>query len=132
MVSLAGIEQEAGNNEAAIDWLKRAYDAATGPATRFQWGTYYVSGLLEMTPDNVERIQAETVTVVRELEKGRAFYQRPKGQLQRLEKKLVAWGDGPEREAGLAYIRKNVQSICVTIPADEPARATCEGFLAPA
>jgi thioredoxin-related protein len=132
MVSLAGIEQEAGNNEAAIEWLKRAYDAATGPATRFQWGTYYISGLLEMAPDDVERIQADTVTVVRELEKGRAFYQRPKGQLQRLEKKLVAWGDGPEREAGLAYIRKNVQSICGTIPADEPARATCEGFLAPA
>lgn len=132
MVSIAAIEQEAGNNAAAIDWLKRAYDASTGPATRFQWGNYYINGLLEMTPDDVARIQQDTVAVVRELEAGRAFYQRPKGQLQRLEKKLEDWGTTPERKAGLAKIREGVLGICATIPEQEPARATCEGFLAPA
>jgi thioredoxin-related protein len=132
MVDLAGIEQEEGHNDAAIGWLKRAYDTATGPATRFQWGNYYINGLLEMTPDDVERIQTETVNVVRELEAGKAFYQRPKAQLQRLETKLLAWGDTQQRKAGLAYIRKNVQAICETIPDQEPARATCDGFLASA
>jgi thioredoxin-related protein len=132
MVGLAGMEQEDGHNDAALDWLKRAYDAATGPATRFQWGGYYVNGLLEMAPDDVQRIQSETVNVVRELEASKAFYQRPKAQLQRLEKKLVAWGDTPERKEGLAYIRKNVQAICQKIPEQEPARATCDGFLATA
>jgi thioredoxin-related protein len=130
MVGLANIEQKAGNHAAAIDWLKRAYDASTGPATRFQWGNYYVTGLIEMTPDDIERIQAETVNVVRELEKSKAFYQRPKAQLQRLETKLEAWGGSPERKAGLAHIRKNVLTICAGIPQQEPARATCEGFLA--
>ncbi len=129
MVGLADLEQEAGNHEAAIDWLKKAYDASTGPATRFQWGTYYVNGLLEMAPDDVDRIHAETVNVVRELEKSRAFYQRPKGQLERLDKKLEAWGTTPERREGLTAIRKDVLAICGTIPAEEPARATCEGFL---
>ena len=132
MVSLADLEQEAGNDAAAIDWLKRAYDAATGPATRFQWGGYYVVGLIEMTPDDVARIQSETVRVVRELEQGRAFYQRPKLQLERLEKKLEAWGEGRDRKAALARIREDVLAICGTIPEAEPARATCEGFLAPA
>ena len=132
MVSIADIEQEAGNDAAAIDWLKRAYDASTGPATRFQWGNYYLNGLLEMTPDDVARIQQDTVTVVRELEAGRAFYQRPKAQLKRLEKKLQDWGTNPERKAGLAKIREGVLGICATIPEQEPARATCEGFLAPA
>ena len=132
MVSLADIEQEAGNDAAAIDWLKRAYDASTGPATRFQWGTYYINGLLEMTPDDVARIQQDTVAVVRELEAGRAFYQRPKAQLQRLESKLEAWGTTPERKAGLAKVREGVLAICAGIPEQEPARATCEGFLAPA
>ena len=129
MVGLANLEEEAGNKEAAIDWLRRAYDASTGPATRFQWGNYYVNGLLEMTPDDVSGIQAATVSVVRELEKSRAFYQRPKAQLERLEKKLEAWGTTPERREGLAAIRKDVLAICGTIPAEEPARATCEGFL---
>jgi hypothetical protein len=72
------------------------------------------------------------VNVVRELEAGKAFYHRPKAQLQRLEKKLLAWGDTQERKAGLVYIRKNVQAICETIPDQEPARATCDGFLATA
>jgi hypothetical protein len=85
-----------------------------------------------MTPDDVVRIQSETVNVVRELEQGRAFYQRPKLQLERLENKLVAWGEGKERKAALAKIRKDVLTICGKIPAEEPARATCEGFLAPA
>ena len=132
MVSLADLEQQAGNNAAAIDWLKRAYDASTGPATRFQWGNYYLGGLIEMTPDDVVRIQSETVNVVRELEQGRAFYQRPKLQLERLEKKLVAWGENKERKAALAKIRQDVLTICGKIPSEEPARATCEGFLAPA
>ena len=129
MVGLADLEEQAGNQEAAIDWLQRAYGAATGPATRFQWGTYYVNGLLEMAPDDVARIRTETVNVVRELEKSRAFYQRPKAQLERLEKKLEAWGTTPERREGLAGIRQDVLAICGTIPASEPARATCEGFL---
>jgi thiol-disulfide isomerase/thioredoxin len=129
MVGLADLEEEAGNKEAAIDWLKRAYDSSTGPATRFQWGTYYVNGLLEMAPDDVAGIRTATVSVVRELEKGRAFYQRPKAQLERLETKLEAWGTTPERRAGLGEIRKDVLAICGTIPAEEPARATCEGFL---
>jgi len=132
MVDLASLEQEEGNTEAAIDWLKRAYDTATGPATRFQWGYYYINGLLEMAPDDVLRIQTETVNVVRELEAGKAFYQRPKAQLQRLETKLLAWGETQERKAGLAYVRKNVQAICEKIPDQEPARATCDGFLAEA
>lgn len=132
MVDLASLEQEEGNTEAAIDWLKRAYDTATGPATRFQWGYYYINGLLEMAPDDVQRIQTETVNVVRELEAGKAFYQRPKAQLQRLETKLLAWGETQERKAGLAYIRRNVQAICEKIPDQEPARATCDGFLAAA
>jgi len=132
MVDLASLEQEEGNTEVAIDWLKRAYDTATGPATRFQWGYYYINGLLEMAPDDVERIQTETVNVVRELEAGKAFYQRPKAQLQRLETKLLAWGETQERKAGLAYVRKNVQAICEKIPDQEPARATCDGFLAEA
>ena len=70
-----------------------------------------------------------TVSVVKELEQSRAFYQRPKAQLERLEKRLEAWGTTPERREGLAAIRKDVLAICGTIPDGEPARATCEGFL---
>lgn len=132
MVGLAEIEQRAGRPADALQWLERAYAEARGPATRFQWGTYYVTGLVEMAPDDVARIQAETVRVVRELEGSRAFYQRPKAQLQKLEATLETWGTTAPRRAGLERIRQDVMTICATIPAQESARATCEGFLAPA
>ena len=51
----ACVQAASSAGSSAIDWLKRAYDASTGPATRFQWGTYYINGLLEMTPDDVAR-----------------------------------------------------------------------------
>ncbi len=132
MTALADIEQEAGNHEAAIGWLARGYDAARGPATRFQWGTYYVVGLLEMTPDDEERISAETVRVVGELGATRAFHQRPKAQLARLQKRLEEWNEGGAHTEAIVRIRRGVMTVCADIPEEDPARATCEGFLAPA
>lgn len=130
MVDLAKIEQRAGRHAEALKWLQRGYAEARGAATRFQWGTYYVTGLVEMTPDDVDRIHAETVRVVRELEGSHAFYQRPKSQLQKLEGTLESWGTSASRRAGIERIRRDVMAICATIPAQEAARATCEGFLA--
>ncbi len=127
MVTLADIEQTAGNNEAALDWLKRAYDATTGPATRFQWGYYYVSGLIEMTPDDAEMIRSATVNLVREIEASGGFYQRPKAQLKRLEAKLRDWNAD---ESVLAGIRDEVKSICAE-PSDDAETETsaCQDFL---
>lgn len=125
MVSLASIEQDAGNHEAALDWLKKAYDATTGPATRFQWGYYYVNGLIEMTPEDTQRIKDSTVALVSELlQRSSGFYQRPKGQLERLESKLRDWG--ADHDAVLANIRESVQAICATLPARD---ASCDAFL---
>jgi len=132
MTGLADIEQQAGNHEAAIGWLARGYDEARGPATRFQWGTYYVTGLLEMTPEDEQRIAAETVRVVGELGATRAFHQRPKAQLTRLQKKLEEWNEGGAHAEAIVRIRQGVLAICEGIPADDAARVTCEGFLAPA
>ncbi len=125
MVSLADIEQGAGNHDAALDWLKKAYDATTGPATRFQWGYYYVNGLIEMTPDDTQRIKDSTVALVSELlQRSSGFYQRPKGQLERLEGRLRDWGS--ERTAALAEIRESILAICATLPARD---ASCDAFL---
>jgi len=132
MPGLASIEQEAGNFPAAIDWLARGYAEATGPATRFQWGAYYLAGLLEMAPQDEERIAAETLRVIGELESTRAFYHRPKAQLERLQVKLQEWnGDGTHAGA-IKRIREGVLGICSAMPEQDAARATCEAFLASA
>ena len=125
MVDIAGIEQRAGNYDAALGWLKQAHESARGPATRFQWGQYYLAGLLEMTPDDTQAIENTAVGLISELlQNSGGFYQRPKGQLKRIEDKLLEWG-GDNAET-LSNIRESVQSACKTLPEQDGA---CESFL---
>ena len=131
MVSIADIEQRAGNTDTALSWLKKAYDASQGPATRFQWGNYYLNGLLEMAPANTQLIQETTVRLIRDLQEGGGFFQRPKAQLQRLEEHLQAWGEGQDDEEALSTIRELVLAVCLA-DTQEESRKTCEAFLEPA
>ena len=128
MVSLAEIEQRAGNKDVAISWLKKAYDASQGPATRFQWGANYLKGLLEMAPAETQLIQETTVRLISELQEGGGFFQRPKAQLQRLEGQLQEWGEAQEDEEVLSTIRKSVSAVCLA-DTQEESRKACEAFL---
>lgn len=128
MVSLAEIEQRAGNKDVAISWLKKAYDASQGPATRFQWGANYLKGLLEMAPAETQLIQETTVRLISELQEGGGFFQRPKAQLQRLEGQLQEWGEAHEDEEVLSTIRKSVLAVCLA-DTQEESRKACEAFL---
>jgi len=129
MVSLADIEQRAGNTDAAVNWLKQAYDATKGPATRFQWGYYYLAGLMEMTPGDTHLIHDTTVGLIEELQNSGGLYHRPKAQLSRLEVRLLDWSETNDHDVALAEIRASVMEICSTASRQDEARATCEAFL---
>jgi hypothetical protein len=129
MVGLADIEQRAGNTEVAVDWLKQAYEATTGPATRFQWGYYYLAGLIELTPENTELIHAVTVGLIDELQNSGGLYHRPKAQLGRIETYLFTWSDDNEYSDELDEIRNSVLEICATASHQDESRATCDAFL---
>ena len=129
MLALADIEQEAGNYDEAIAWLKQAYDASTGPATRFQWGYYYLSGLLEMVPDDADLIQSATIDVIRELDAAAGFYQRPKAQLGRLEQKLLDWSEDTEQADVINAIRVDVLANCGRFADQQASFETCQAFL---
>ncbi len=129
MLALADIEQEAGNYDAALGWLRKAYDVSTGPATRFQWGYYYLAGLLEMTPEDTELIQSATIEVIRELGSGFGFYQRPKAQLGRLEEKLLQWSEETEQADAINVIRVEVLTVCGNFADQQDSFETCQSFL---
>jgi thiol-disulfide isomerase/thioredoxin len=124
MAKLGGIEQRAGNYDAAIKWLETAYAATRGPATRFEWGYYYLQGLLEMRPDDTARIRDTAVGLVRELQESGGIYHRPKRQLARLDNLLREWGE--TRGAALADLRESVRSVCEQVPTGDD---TCASFL---
>ncbi len=60
------------------------------------------------------------------------FYERNRRVLERLGKDLAAWNKDRRHEASLQRIRKNMADVCAKLPAADPARATCDGVLAPA
>jgi protein disulfide-isomerase len=130
MLDLADLAQKAGREKEAVDWLAQAYGAAHGPATRFQWGASYLVGLLEMTPDDTQRIERVGLEVLGELgESPDAFYQRTQMRLENLNGKLLEWGDTSERRAVLERLRTRTGEICRALPADDAGRRNCEDFL---
>jgi len=129
MVDIADIEQRAGNFDAALSWFKRAYDASQGPATRFQWGYYYLVGLLEMQPDNSQAIHDTAVGLISELQNSSGFYQRPKAQLARLQGRMIGWSEENGKSDELAAIRNSVLQVCASARRQDASRAICEAFL---
>lgn len=56
MGSLASLEEEQGNDEVALEWRRKAYEASEGPATRIRWWASYVEALTRLAPADAEVI----------------------------------------------------------------------------
>jgi protein disulfide-isomerase len=128
---LAEIAERQGHRDEAIDLLDRAYKEAQGPATRFQWGQLYVSGLLRMTPKDSARIEQAGSIVLGELDGPDRIYRRARVRLEKMDHELRAWNEaskGQYRQV-LQNLHTRMQQICVKIPDKEPARESCDSFL---
>jgi thioredoxin-related protein len=132
MLTLADLAQRAGREDEAVQWLARAYADAKGPATRFQWGTNYLLGLIEMTPEDTQRIERAGLEVLGELDDNPdAFYQRTRLHLQQLNTKLLDWGQDAERAKVIETLRARTAEICRALPEGDTGRRNCESFLKP-
>jgi thiol-disulfide isomerase/thioredoxin len=130
MLDLAELARKAGREQEAVDWLSRAYADADGPATRFQWGARYLVGLLEMTPNDEQRIEKVGLQLLGELGSSPdAFHQRTQTRLESLSDKLLEWGDNADRRAVLDRLRARTAEICRAMPDSDAGRRNCEGFL---
>ena len=133
MLDLAELAEKAGRKDEAVQWLARAYDGAKGPATRFQWGTSYLFGLIEMTPENSAAIEKVGLEVLGELDDSPdAFYQRTRLRLEQLSTKLLDWGKTGDRAKVIESLRNRTGEICRAMPEGDEGRSTCESFLKPA
>lgn len=128
MPDLASIEEKRGRTDAALGWLERAYNESRGPATRFQWGTSYVAGLVRMRPDDDVRIRDVTLSVLNELEGPDRMYQRTNVRIARLERVLREWNAAGKHAATLEAIAGRMQALCAQAAGSD--RTACENFLA--
>lgn len=129
---LGELAESLGRKDEALKWYSEGYTEARGIATRFQWGSIYASSLLRLAPDDAAKISEVTSGVLGELDGPDRIYRRGRMRLVRLDKALRKWdtdAKGAHHEVIVA-LRTRMQQICVKVPSAEPARATCEGFLA--
>jgi thiol-disulfide isomerase/thioredoxin len=129
MDDIADLDEKYGRTDSAIGWLMRGYEESQGAATRFQWGTNYVNGLIRMRPADEARIRSATLQVLGELDGPDRIYQRTRSRLVHLDTNLRKWNQHGEHAATIALLRKRMDDICARIPANEPARPVCAGFL---
>jgi hypothetical protein len=133
MLGLAANAKKRGDKAAAVAWTEKAYGAASGPATRLQWGVGYVNTLIDLAPDDAARIERAAIQVIDELEAvPDTFYDRNRRSLEKMAKKLLAWNKGNTHAEALRHIRVQLAGVCAKLPAGDPARTACDGVWSPA
>lgn len=129
MPDMADIEERAGNVAAALAWLERGYRESQGPATRFQWGTQYLHGLLRMSPQDEPRIRAAVLEVIGELDGPERIHARTRVRVERLDAALETWATDSGQAATLTAIGQRWRELCTRLPATDPARTDCADLL---
>ncbi|MDN8662632.1 thioredoxin family protein [Stenotrophomonas indicatrix] len=113
MPELAELAEQRGDTAGALEWLKRAYEGAQGPATRVQWGVLYVEGLLRLAPDDAPRIEQATEALISELdEQSSGYHQRTRQRFERLAGQLQAWSAKHKGADTLARLQQRMQAAC--------------------
>ncbi len=133
MSELGANARKQGHNAEALRWYQQAFEKSEGPATRLQWGTAYLSALVDLAPDDSKRIEATAQAVFNEAGgQSNAFDQRSGRSLQRLGAKLAKWNADGKHQAVVDHLSAQVHGLCTKLPDGDPQRASCDAvFRAP-
>jgi len=93
------VEELGGNKARAVELLAEAWTKAQGPASRFQWGYNYVSGLVRLTPDDTATVERAGLAVLGELAGPDSVHGRTRIRLEKLAGQLKDWDTTPARAA---------------------------------
>jgi len=138
MADMGYLEKKSGNAAEAINWYKKSWEVARGPATRIQWGTNYMFALIELQPDDLAEIGAAGSMLLVELEQQQdGLYHRSRGRMDRLSQKLLDWAEpaegdsttGAQRRALLDTLRDKMDRLCEGFETESEAYNSCENFL---
>ncbi len=133
MSQLGGNARRLGHNEEALRWYGLAFDKSEGPATRLEWGSRYLSALVDLSPQDAARIEKTAATLLAEAGRDRgAFEGRSVRILQRAATKLGSWNADGKRAATLSRLRAQLDAVCARTDAVDGQRAACQALLKPA
>ncbi|RKZ99261.1 MAG: hypothetical protein DRQ47_11340, partial [Gammaproteobacteria bacterium] len=126
MLTLANLAQSADQPDMALNWYSEAYRQSKGTATRLQWGSYYLVGLVTLSPQNFTAISGLVHNLIDEttqLTDGVAG--RNQKAVQRILTTLQQWASEPPQVELLAYAELAVRENCKRQYPQQPDRADC-------
>jgi len=133
MSQLGSNARKQGRNDEALDWYAQAFAKSEGPATRLQWGSGYLSALVDLAPQDAARIEKTAAQLLAEAARDSgAFEGRSVRSLQRLGSKLASWNADGKQAAALRRLKVQLDGICPRVDAADGQRAACEALLEPA
>ena len=133
MSQLGGNARRLGHKEEALRWYGLAFDKSEGPATRLEWGSRYLSALVDLAPQDAVRIEKTAAKLVAEAGRDRgAFEGRSVRSLQRVSTKLGSWNADGKRAATLLRLQAQLDAVCAKADAADGQRAACQALLKPA
>ncbi len=133
MSQLGGNARKLGKKEEALQWYAQSFEKSEGPATRLQWGAGYLTALVELAPQDAQRIEKTAAQLLTEAAKDKgAFEGRSVRSLQRVGTKLVAWNGDGKQAATLKRLQAQLNGVCAKVDTAEGQRAACQALLKPA
>ncbi|WDD91117.1 thioredoxin family protein [Burkholderia sp. FERM BP-3421] len=133
MSGLAANAKARGDKTAALDWYEKAYNAASGPATRLRWGAKYFTNAVELAPDDTARIQGIANSLLTQVAQTRnAFYGANRRALTTVVAQLVRWNKGGAHESTVKAVVRQFEGVCGKLPAGDPQAGTCGSLIQPA
>ncbi len=132
MSGMGYVEREAGNNDAALDWYRKAWEATSQPAHRTRWGGGYISKLIDLAPDRVAEIESASKQWLDELLAQPGAVEIYSRSLERMSGRLLAWSqDDAARGEVISSLRADMAAHCTAAAEGEGIPAVCQDFLSP-
>jgi thiol-disulfide isomerase/thioredoxin len=128
MLVLASNAKKQGDKAKAVQWYQRAWQTSTGPATRVQWGTSYLTNLMDLAPDDQKRIERDAKTLLSEaIASNDALNGRNFRSLERVAAKMRTWAQSSAQHLTTAQaLQTQWQDSCARVPSTE--KAVCESL----
>ena len=130
MSQLGGNARRQGKTEESLRWYQESFDKSVGPATRLQWGAGYFAALVELAPQQSQRIEALASQLFTEAGKDSgSFYERSARSMQRVGTKLAEWNKDGSQANAIERLRKQLGGVCAKVPTADQQRSTCESLI---
>jgi thioredoxin-related protein len=132
MIQLAGNARDLGHVDAALRWYAGAFDRSEGPATRLQWGSYYLSALVDLAPGDAATIEKTATELFAEAAKDPgAFDGRSARSMKKIGGALATWNGDGTHAATIRRLQSRLDGLCAKVASAEGRRAACIALMKP-